>query len=215
MAAQPIGILGSGDVGRALAAGFAARDWDVVVGTRSPEALAEWRDGLEGSVSVGSFADAAGHGDTAVFCVLGEAAEEAIELAGPERFADTLVIDTTNPLDHAGDGPPGLLYGGRESLGERVQAALPEATVVKALNTVSSVQMVDPDFEAPTPPIFICGDDDDAKRRVESILIEFGWPGAMDVGDITAARYLEALVPLWVRAGALLDTWEHAFTVVE
>ncbi|WP_217493364.1 hypothetical protein, partial [Haladaptatus sp. W1] len=59
------------------------------------------------------------------------------------------------------------------------------------------------------------GDDADAKERTEVILVELGWPGVHDVGGIDAARYLEALVPLWVRVGSELDTYEHAFTVVQ
>jgi predicted dinucleotide-binding enzyme len=85
---------------------------------------------------------------------------------------------------------------------------------VKCFNTVSNAQMVDPEFEEGTPPMLICGDDADAKRRTEELLVELGWPSAMDVGGIESARYLEALVPLWVRAGAVLDTWLHAFKVV-
>lgn len=111
--------------------------------------------------------------------------------------------------------PPGLLYGGTDSLGERVQAALPAARVVKCFNTVSNAQMVDPAFEAATPQMLVCGDDSDAKRRTEEILVELGWPGALDVGGIDCSRYLEAVVPLWVRVGAVLGTYEHAFTVVQ
>ncbi|WP_224334998.1 hypothetical protein [Haloprofundus halobius] len=86
---------------------------------------------------------------------------------------------------------------------------------MKCFNTVSNAQMVDPHFEAETPPMFVCGNDVGAKREVEELLVEFGWPSAMDVGDITGARYLEALVPLWVRVGQQLGTYGHAFAVVE
>jgi predicted dinucleotide-binding enzyme len=209
-----IGILGSGDVGRALGRGFAERGWDVLLGTGEPEKLERWRDETEGNVSVGSFADAASHGDVVVLAVRGEAALDVVEEVGPEHFAGRLVLDATNPLDFSGGMPPHLLFGGTDSLGERIQAALPEANVVKCFNTVSNAQMVDPEFEEGTPPMLICGDDADAKRRTEELLVDLGWPGAMDVGDIESARYLEALVPLWVRTGAVLDTWMHAFKVV-
>jgi predicted dinucleotide-binding enzyme len=63
--------------------------------------------------------------------------------------------------------------------------------------------------------MFICGNDGGAKARTAAILVELGWPGAFDVGDIEAARYLEAMVPLWVRAGVQLQTMRHAFAVVE
>ncbi|MFC6837689.1 NADPH-dependent F420 reductase [Halomarina ordinaria] len=213
MAGERIGILGSGDVGRALAAGVARHGWEARVGTRSPGKVQRWADGTEG-VSVGSFAEAAGYGDVAVLAVRGDVVDAVLDLAGPERFAGRLVLDATNPLDFAGDGPPHLLFGATDSLGERVQARLPDARVVKCFNTVSNAQMVDPEFADDTPPMFVCGDDPDAKARTEQILVELGWPGAFDVGGIESARYLEALVPLWVRVGAELDTWEHAFAVV-
>lgn len=215
MPASRIGILGSGDVGKALGRGFAEYGWDVLMGTRSPEKLANWVEGTDGTVSVGSFADAASHSNIVVLAVMGEAAEDVLDLAGLENFDETLVLDTTNPLDFSGGMPPDLLYGGTDSLGERVQRTLPDASVVKCFNTVSNVQMVDPEFEQGTPPMMICGNDQAAKERVEEILVEFGWPGALDVGDIRSARYLEALVPLWVRVGSILDTYEHAFAVVQ
>lgn len=194
-----IGILGSGDVGRALGRGFARHGWNVKVGTRSPEALEDWLGEVEGTgevVSVGSFAEAAAHGDVVVLAVLGEAAEDVLELVDPENLAGTLMLDATNPLDFSSGMPPGLLFGGTDSLGERIQAALPDASVVKCFNTVSNAQMVDPAFEAGTPPMMICGDDADAKERVEEILVDLGWPDALDVGGIESSRYLEALVPL-------------------
>lgn len=218
MVAERIGILGSGDVGRALGRGFARHGWDVKLGTRSPETLRDWLDELEGgdgAVSVGSFAEAAAHGDVVVLAVLGEAVEDVLELAGPENLAGTLVLDATNPLDFSAGMPPGLLFGGTDSLGERIQAALPDASVVKCFNTISNAQMVDPSFEEGTPPMMICGDDAGAKERTESILVELGWPGALDVGGIESARYLEALVPLWAIVGSKRDTWRHAFSVVE
>jgi hypothetical protein len=136
-----IGILGSGDVGRTLGRGFARHGWDVKLGTRTSDGLRDWVDevagaGVEGSVSVGSFAEAAAHGDVAVLAVLGEAAEGVLELAGPERFAGTLVLDATNPLDFSEGMPPKLLFGGTDSLGERVQAALPDASMVKCFKPV-------------------------------------------------------------------------------
>lgn len=215
MANRHVGILGSGDVAQALGRGFAKYDWEVKLGTRSPEKLQAWVTETEGVVSVGSFSDASSFGDVVVLSVRGEAAEDVLELAGPKYFDGKLVLDTTNPLDFTQEGPPNLLFGGTDSLGERVQATLSEARVVKCFNTVSNVQMIDPEFEDETPPMMICGNDDDAKERTNDILVEFGWPGVLDVGPIESSRYLEALVPLWAHIGLKLDTWKHAFTVAE
>lgn len=214
MADERVGILGSGDVGRALGRGFARHGRDAMVGTRSPDDLREWAEREGEGVSVGTFAEAAAHGDVVVLAVRGDVVDDVLELAGHDRFAGKLVIDATNPLDFSGGTPPHLFVGGNDSLGERVQAALPDAHVVKCFNTVSNGQMVDPAFEEGTPPMLLCGNDAGAKERTGEILRELGWPEAMDVGDITASRYLEALVPLWVRVGSVLDTYGHAFKAV-
>lgn len=214
MTTGQIGILGSGDVGRALSRGFGRHDWNVKLGTRRPDQLREWVHETDGTASVGTFTEAATYSDTAILAVMGSAVERVLDLAGPESFEGTLLIDTTNPLDFSVENPPGLLYGGTESLGERIQEMLPNTSVVKCFNTVSNIQMVDPEFEEGTPPMMICGNDRDAKHQTESILQELGWPGALDVGTIGSARYLEALVPLWVRVGTEMDTWMHAFKPV-
>ena len=120
---------------------------------------------------------AASHGDVVVLAVRGTADDDVLDLAGPETFAGKLVLDATNPLDFSGGAPPHLTVGGTDSLGERIQARLPEASVVKRFNTVSNAQMVDPDFEEGAPPVFVCGDDADANVRTEEILVELGWPG--------------------------------------
>ncbi|WP_336021791.1 NADPH-dependent F420 reductase [Halobellus salinisoli] len=215
MANRRVGVIGSGDVAKALGRGFAKNGWEVKLGTRSPENLRDWATETKGTVSVGSFADAASFGDVVVLSVLGAAVPEVLDTAGPGNFDGRLVLDTTNPLAFSQEGPPELLFGGTDSLGERVQRTLSGASVVKCFNTVSNVQMVDPEFEDETPPMMICGDDERAKERTEALLVEFGWPGALDVGTIESSRYLEALVPLWVRIGMHLDTWEHAFAVVQ
>lgn len=215
MSSRQVGILGSGDVSKALGRGFVRYGWEVKLGTRTPEKLEEWKTETGEAASVGSFSDAASFGDVVALAVQGAAVADVLDSAGPEDFNGKLVLDATNPLDFSREGPPTLLFGGTDSLGERVQATLSDADVVKCFNTVSNAQMIDPAFEDETPPMMICGNDDDAKTRAEDILVEFGWPGALDVGPIESSRYLEALVPLWVRVGAKLDTWNHAFTVVQ
>jgi len=113
MSENRIGILGSGDVGRALGAGFARHGWDVLVGTRHPESLESWRDGLAQPVALGSFGDAAGYGDVAVLAVKGEFAERVLDLAGPERFGDALVSTRRTRSTSRGGCPPDCSTAGR------------------------------------------------------------------------------------------------------
>ncbi len=216
MPSQPrrVGILGSGNVGQALGRGFVRHGFDVMLGTRNPEKLAAWREERPGPRRVGSVAEAAHHGDPVVLATLGSGTEEALGLVGDGALDGKLVLDATNPLDFETDDAPGLTVGLSDSLGERVQRAIPRARVVKCFNTVPNSQMIDPSFKEGNPRMLICGESPEAKRATEALLRELGWPGTIDVGGIAAARWLEALVPLWVRTAKSLDAWDGAFRFV-
>ncbi len=208
-----VGILGSGDVARALGRGFAARGYDVMLGTRDPKKLEAWKQETSGTVAVGTVAQAAAHGDIVIVATHGATAEAVLDAAGPKNFQGKLVLDTTNPLEFSG-GTVTLLFGVTDSLGERVQRKLPGAKVVKCFNTVGSLKMIDPKFGHASAKMWICGNDAEAKRRVDALVRELGWAGALDVGGIDGARWLEAMVPLWLRTGQLLHTWEHVLQPV-
>lgn len=210
-----VGILGTGDVGQALARGFAARGHEVMLGSRDPKAKRHtaWQSKTKGAASVGTIESAAGHGEIVVLAVPGEAADEVLRTAGVRNFAGKLVIDVTNAIDSWGSRPT-LHFGISDSVGERIQKMIPDAKVVKAFNAVPSSQMVDPKFAGGAPSMLIAGNDARAKQQVVTILKEFGWPGALDIGKIEMARWLEALVVLWYFAGEALDRWDHAFKVV-
>ena len=83
-----------------------------------------------------------------------------------------------NPLDFSAGFPPKLSITGEDSLGERVQRALPDAKVVKAFNTIGNTAFVDPSFSEGKPTMLIAGNDEDAKRTVGDVLADFGWPRA-------------------------------------
>jgi 8-hydroxy-5-deazaflavin:NADPH oxidoreductase len=212
---ERIGILGSGDVGKQLGRGLARHGYDVMVGSREPKKLEAWKKETTGRASIGTFAQAAAHGDIVILATSGSATESAIELAGAGSFKGKVVIDATNPLDFSKGMPPTLFVGTTDSLGERVQRKIPDAKVVKCFNTIGNVQMVEPKFKEGTPPLMICGNDPGAKKRVDTLLKELGWPGSLDIGGIDGARSLEALVPLWVRLAQSLQTYAHGFKVVQ
>ncbi len=209
-----IGILGSGNVGQQLGRGLAKHGYAVMLGSREPAKLDGWKASTPGSVATGTFAAAAEFGEILILATSGAATESAIDLAGPSNFAGKLLLDVTNPLDFGSGMPPGLFVGTTDSLGERVQRKLPTAKVVKCFNTMSNTRMIDPQFRDGAPPMFICGNDPESKARATQLVREVGWPGTFDVGGIDGARWLEALVPLWMRVGRSLGTYEHAFSVV-
>ena len=210
-----VGILGTGDVGRALGRGFIALGHAVKIGARdarNEKALA-WAQEVGANGSVGTFGDAASFGEVVVLATLGVANERAITMAGPEHFRGKLLIDTTNPLDFSGGMPPKLAVSGNDSGGERVQRLLPDAHVVKAFNTVGNAFMFQPEFPGGPPDMFICGNHGDAKAQVAAILKDFGW-SVVDVGGIECSRYLEAMCMVWVLSAMRTGNWNQAFKLL-
>lgn len=212
-----VGILGSGPVGQTLGRGFAEHHHDVMLGSRTPDRpeLQKWKQTAGGKVSLGTFADAARHGELVVICSLGTAALEVLDHARPANLRGKVLIDTTNALDLSKGMPPGLFTGPADSLGERIQKKLPQAKVVKCFNIVPNPVMTHPTISGDRPTMMIAGNDRAAKEQVTAVLREFGWSGAIDLGGIEEARWLEALVPLWVRVAVQLDNSNIAFKVLQ
>jgi 8-hydroxy-5-deazaflavin:NADPH oxidoreductase len=197
-----IGILGSGQVGRALARGYARHGHEVRIGTRQPD--------VEG-LPTGTPAEVADAAELVVLAVLGSAAESlAGSLAG--ELDGKVLVDTTNPLDTS-TGSPQLFVGHSDSLGERVQRAVPGARVVKAYNTVGNALMVDPQLPGGPPSMFVAGDEQSAKDTVAGLLRDTGWD-VVDLGGIAASRWLEPMCLAWVAYGARTGTWGHAFRLL-
>lgn len=207
-----VGILGSGDVGKALARGFLSRGHDVTIGSREPSKLAQFASENEG-LRTGTFEETARFGEVVVIATLFAGTRHAIELAGPANFAGKVVVDTTNPLKFEEGKMPELSLGLDDSAGEEVQRLLPDAKVVKAFNSVGNAHMVDPSFPGGPPSMFIAGNDDAAKRTVADILDSFGWE-TIDVGGIEESRVLEPLCILWVHYGIRSGGWNHAFKLL-
>jgi 8-hydroxy-5-deazaflavin:NADPH oxidoreductase len=187
-----------------------------MIGSRDaakPE-LRAWLSGDGAGVKAGTFEQAAKHGELVVLAVLGNAAEAAISDAGIENFSGKVIIDATNPLDFSGGFPPRLSISGDDSLGERVQRALPDAKVVKAFNTIGNAFFVDPGFSEGRPTMLIAGDDEEAKQTVRDALADFGWSDVLDIGGIEGSRELEAIVIAWIKIGGARGAWDHGFKVL-
>lgn len=209
-----VGVLGSGDVAKVLAGGFAKHGHEVMIGSRTPAKLAEWASSNP-AAATGTFADAAQFGELIVLAVKGTAAQEALQLAGERNLARKVVIDATNPIAEA---PPvnGVLKFFTdldESLMERLQKAFPHAHLVKAFSCVGNACMVNPQFKGGKPTMFICGNDEAAKKTAGGVLDQFGWETA-DMGKAEAARAIEPLCMLWCIPGFLRNDWVHAFKLL-
>jgi predicted dinucleotide-binding enzyme len=209
-----VGVLGSGDVAKVLAAGFLKHGHDVMIGSRTSTKLADWAK-ANPKGATGSFADAAKFGELVVLAVKGTAALDALRAANASNVAGKPVIDATNPI---ADAPPanGVLKfftNLDESLMERLQREFGSARFVKAFSSVGNACMVNPKFKGGKPTMFICGNDEAAKKTVGAILDQFGWETA-DMGKAEAARAIEPLCMLWCIPGFLRNDWVHAFKLL-
>ena len=213
-----IGVLGTGMVGSTIATKLAQLGHEVRMGSRTAdnERAVAWVASAGARASHGTFADAAAHGELVFNCTAGEVSLAALEAAGAENLAGKVLVDVSNPLDLSHGMPPGLFTSSFDSLGEQIQRAFPDARVVKALNTVNREVMVDPSKVPGEHDVFLCGDDEAAKPRVIELLQSFGWPAAsvIDLGDLTAARGMEAYLLLWIRLSSALGTGHFNVRVV-
>jgi predicted dinucleotide-binding enzyme len=210
-----VGILGSGDVGKTLAKGFLKHGYQVAIGSDHAEKLAEFKR-ENPQIETVTFEQAAQSGDIVVLCIKGTIAEKIIEKI-KRHLSGKTVIDTTNPI---ADAPPenGVLKyftSFEQSLMERLQKIAPDAQFVKAFNSIGSGLMINPDFRDNTKPtMFICGNNDDAKRKVYEILEKFGFE-IEDMGKAESARAIEPLCMLWCIPGFLRNEWAHAFKLLK
>lgn len=209
-----IGILGSGNVAQVLGSGYLAKGHEVMLGTRDAAKLAEWLKNAASNASVGSFADAAKFGEVVFLSVNATALDAAIELAGKGSFEGKTVIDLSNPMDFSDGVPPKFTATLGNSLGERVQRALPGANVVKAFNSIGVAVMTDPKFGNETATHFIAGDNENAKAEATGLIKEFGWD-VIDLGGIEQSFFLEALASLWVNYAFKTNSWNQAFRLLK
>jgi predicted dinucleotide-binding enzyme len=214
-----IAVLGTGTVGRTVAARLAELGHDVTLGTRDPEATAAreeyaaWAAAQPG-VALATFPDAAASADLVVHAGSGHAALELLDQAGAENLAGKVLLDISNPLDFSAGFPPTLSVKDTDSLGEQIQRAHPDARVVKALNTLTADLMVHPQVLGAESSVFVSGDDPTAKQTVTELLTSFGHTDVIDLGDITTARGAEMWLPLWLRLMGALGTASFNIKVV-
>jgi len=223
-----IGILGTGIVGRVLAARLVELGHAVVIGTRTPaKTLANSEPDRMGNppfstwltqnlkVKLGTFTEAAAQGELVINATNGMASLDVLKLAGEENLNGKILVDIANPLDFSKGMPPSLFVSNTDSLGEQIQRAFPGVKVVKTLNTMNSYVMANPrQLAEGNHTVFVSGDDATAKAKVAELLGSFGWEDIVDLGDITTARGAEMVLPIWVMLFGALQTPMFNFKIV-
>ncbi len=192
-----IGIIGTGNMGKALATLLGNKGHDVLIGSRDPAKGAELAKGIRSRVRGGSNEDAAEFGEIAIVATpFGDETKRL--LASMKSLASKIVIDITNPLtpDYMN-----LTVGHTTSAAEQIAAVLPGAKVVKAFNhTFAQVLQGGPEYRGGTPVVLFCGDDAAAKKTVADLIGSLGFQ-AVDVGPLMAARFLEPTGEVMIRLG--------------
>jgi 8-hydroxy-5-deazaflavin:NADPH oxidoreductase len=223
-----IAVLGTGVVGQTVAGRLAELGHQVTVGTRDVEATrARTEPDGQGNppfsawatenpeVALASLADAAAGAELVVNATSGGASLAALTAAGSANLAGKPLLDVANPLDFSQGFPPSLSVKDTDSLGEQIQAAFPDARVVKSLNTLTAELMVRPGQLADADhTVFVSGDDPEAKGVVVGLLESFGHTDIIDLGGLSTARGTEMLLPLWLRLMGTLGTGMFSFKVV-
>ena len=212
-----IGIIGTGVMGQSLAKAFASENHQVMFGTRDvskPEVISF--QSKNPTITIGTFAETAKFGELLILTVSGDVAESAVQLAGIENFRGKTVIDTTNPIAK-GKPENGVLRFFTDinfSLMEKLQQLIPDAHFVKCFNSIGNNVVYKPSYKQGPPSMFICGNNEGAKKTVADILTVFGWE-AEDMGMAEAARSIESLCVLWCIPGFLHNQWGHAFKLLK
>jgi predicted dinucleotide-binding enzyme len=213
-----ISVLGTGDVGLAVAGRLAELGHEVTLGTRDPEETREreeyaaWAAGRAG-VGLAAFETSAHGADLVVNATGGEITLRILELVARD-LVGTVLLDLSNPLDHSHGFPPRLFVKDDDSLAELIQRAHPQARVVKSLNTMNNSVMVHPEQLGEPTTVFVSGDDAEAKATVTALLHELGHQDVLDLGDLSTARGAEMWLPLWIRIAMALGGSDFNLRVV-
>jgi NADPH-dependent F420 reductase len=192
--ADTIAIIGTGDVGGALGPEFAAQGHTIVYGSRDPQRdkvtkLVEKTGELASATTP---ADAAAEADIVVLAVPGLMVEEITKSLGD--LSGKIIIDPTNPLERRMNR---LEHAVDTSNAEIIQAAAPDAYVVKAFNTLNWKTMVDPSSAGGPVSIPLVGDNGRAKKKVAELVSGMGLE-PIDVGPLRDARWVEGMLILWI-----------------
>jgi 8-hydroxy-5-deazaflavin:NADPH oxidoreductase len=192
--ADTIAVIGTGDVARALGPEFAAQGHTIIYGSRSPSdsRVLELVEKTGNGASATTQADAAGQADIVVLAVPGLLVEEITKSLGD--LSDKIIIDPTNPIMRTSTE---FEHGVETSNAEIIQAAAPDAYVVKAFNSLNWNTMIDPDSSGGPVSILLVGDSDSAKKTVAALVEGMGLE-AIDLGGIKNAHWVEGMLILWL-----------------
>ncbi|MGP4044064.1 NADPH-dependent F420 reductase [Streptomyces sp. 2A115] len=198
-----IGILGTGNVARALAAGWSAAGHDVVLGSRRPKE----RTGV--GFAVAGLEEAVADAEVVVNATPGTVSLDVLRTVGAAALAGKTLVDVGVGLS---DDFTELAHP-NSSLGELIQEAFPDTSVVKTLCTMDASVMKAPGALDGPSTVFLSGDSDAAKQLTGRLLGDLGWPPSaqLDIGGIGSSRGQEHFALLFTGIAGGLGT--HVFNI--
>jgi predicted dinucleotide-binding enzyme len=205
-----IGVLGGGNVGGTLGAGWAGRGHDIMFGVRDPAApdMQAILRRSDGHAKAGAPADAAAFAGVMVNALPWDAAKTVLPSL---NLNGKILLDATNPFL---PGLAGLEVGTTTSGGELVAKWAAGARVVKIFSTTGFGNMANPIYRGQPIPMLYCGDDPGAKAIASELAAALGFT-PMDAGPLSNARLLEPLALLWVRLAMGGLGLDFAFQIVK
>lgn len=185
-----VAIIGAGNVGKALATSLVRAGHDVSISASTPESAKAAADAV-GATAAPSNAAAVSGADVTILAVPYVGASQAVAAEIGPIVAGGTVIDATNPIkpDYSG------LATDERSGAEELQSSLPQASVVKAFNTIFAANQASP---SPDVDGYVAGDDPEAKATVLGLVESIGF-APVDVGPLSASRHLEGMA--WLNIG--------------
>ena len=190
-----IAIIGTGNVGSALARACVAAGHTVALSARHAEHAQKVAAELGARAADGNRA-AVGGADLVVLAVPATATAAVVEELGDD-LVGKVVIDATNPMQV----PPDELFRGSSPVTEALRVLAPEARFVKAFNTVFAANLTDPVVGGVPLDGYYAGDDGPAKDMVAALLADLGFR-PLDAGPLAAARILELMAFLNITLNA-------------
>jgi NADPH-dependent F420 reductase len=184
-----VAIIGSGNVGRALAGSAKKAGHQVKISSRHAENAQEVAKATN-TQAAASNNEAVKDSDLVILAVPTDKVDEVVGALTPD-LDGKVVIDVSNRVDMQ---DPGKTLDGT-SVAERIQKRVPKAYVVKALNYALASRMADPTVNGSRLDGFVAGDDESAKKEVLEFVKSIGFR-PIDAGPLSMARALEAMAAL-------------------
>jgi 8-hydroxy-5-deazaflavin:NADPH oxidoreductase len=201
-----IAIIGSGNVGSALAQGWAKAGHEIVFGVRDVNEFKGKRMGAITNISVNTIANAVKSSDVIVLAATPQAVHSIAEAMGD--VSTKVIIDAMNSVRVK-----------PEPYANTTEALMKLTTcqnIVKCFNTTGAENMANPVYHGQGIDMFYAGDSDTAKKVAEQLAKDLGFENVYNVGGSDKFNLLEQFALSWINLAIMQGYGRNiAFKVVK